>query len=147
MTRYLVGVTFEPGVDDTPMEEWKPEEIQAHLDYYTSLNRELKANGELVGGEVLTGPDLAMIVTSDGATAPVVTDGPFAEFKEWLAGYQLVDVESVARAIAIAALVSAAPGPGGVPLQQPVHLRRIMDEGPSNPEEMTEYARTAGGER
>ena len=147
MTRYLVGVTFEPGVDDTPMEDWKPEEIQAHLDYYAALNRELKASGELVGGEVRTGPDLAMIVTSDGATAPVVTDGPFAEFKEWLAGYQIIDVESVARAIQIAALVSAAPGPNGVPLQQPIHLRRIMDEAPSTAEEMNEYAETARGER
>src|SRR5918992_4941279 len=97
MTRYLVGVTFEPGVVDTPMEEWKPEEIQAHLDYYAALNRELKASGELVGGEILTGPDLAMVVRSDG-TAPVVTDGPFAEFKEWLAGYQIVDRESGDRA-------------------------------------------------
>ena len=147
MTRYLVGVTFEPGVVDTPMDEWKPDEIQAHLDYYGALNRELISSGELVGGELLTGPDLAMIVTGDGKTAPVVTDGPFAEFKEWLAGYQIVDVESAARAIEIAALVSAAPGPGGVPLQQPIHLRRIMDEGPSTPEEMTEYAGTAGGER
>jgi hypothetical protein len=147
MTRYLVGVTFEPGVNDAPMDEWKPDEIQAHLDYYADLNRELKASGELVGGEILTGPDLAMVVTSDGKTAPVVTDGPFAEFKEWLAGYQIVAVESVARAIEIAALVSAAPGPDGVPLQQPIHLRRIMDEGPSTAEEMNEYAQTARGER
>ena len=66
MTRYLLGVTFEPGVIDTPMEEWKPEEIQAHMDYYRTLNRELTENGELTGGEVLTGPDLAKIVTSDG---------------------------------------------------------------------------------
>ena len=94
MTRYLLGVTFEPGVVDTPMEEWEPEEITAHLDYYRALNDELTANGELVGGEALTGPDLAKVVTSDGATAPVVTDGPFGEFKEWLAGYQIVDVET-----------------------------------------------------
>jgi hypothetical protein len=146
MTRYLVGVTFEPGVNDAPMENWKPEEIQAHLDYYEALNRELKASGELVGGEILTGPDLAMVVRSDG-TAPVVTDGPFAEFKEWLAGYQIVDVDSEARAIEIAALVSAAPGPGGVPLQQPIHVRRIMEEGPSTAEAMTEYAQTARGQR
>ena len=53
--------------------------------------------------EVLAGPDLAKIVTFDGVTAPVVTDGPFREFKEWLAGYQIVDVESEARAIEIAA--------------------------------------------
>ena len=52
-------------------------------------------------------------MTSDGLTAPVVTDGPFQEFKEWLAGYQIVDVESEARAIEIAAKISAVPGPGG----------------------------------
>jgi hypothetical protein len=144
MTRYLLGVTFEGGVVDTPMEEWQPDEIQAHLDYYRDLNRELAANGELAGTEILTGPDLARIVTSDGRTAPVVTDGPFQEFKEWLAGFQIVDVESEARALEIAAKVSAVPGPGGVPLQQPIHVRRIMDDGPSTTEEMGEYLQTAG---
>jgi hypothetical protein len=147
MTRYLLGVTFEGGVVDTPIEEWKPEEIQTHLAYYNDLNRELLASGELVGGEILTGPDLAKVVTSDGATAPVVTDGPFAEFKEWLAGYQIVDVESEERAIEIAARVSAVPGPGGVPTQQPIYVRRIMEEGPSTADEMREYAHPAGGER
>src|SRR5919106_6051448 len=105
MTRYLLGTTFEAGIVDTPIEEWKPEEIQAHLDYYRDLNRELRANGELTGGEILTGPDLAKVVTADGATAPVVTDGPFAEFKEGPAGYQIIDVDSEERAIEIAARV------------------------------------------
>jgi hypothetical protein len=146
MTRYLLGVTFAPGVVDSPMEEWKPEEIQAHLDYYRTLNRELLASGELTGGEILTGPDLAKVVTSDGATAPVVTDGPFAELKEWLAGYQIFDVESEERALEIAARLSAVPGPNGIPLQQPIHVRQIMDEGPSTPEEMAEYVGTAAGE-
>jgi hypothetical protein len=147
MTRYLLGVTFEGGVVDTPMEEWQPNEIQAHLDYYTNLNRELRASGELVGGEILTGPDLAKVVTSDGATAPVVTDGPFAEFKEWLAGYQIFDVESEERAIEIAARLSAVPGPGGVPTQQPIYVRRIMEEGPSTTDEMREYASAGEGGR
>jgi len=144
MARYLLGVNFEAGVIDTPMDQWEPEEITAHLDYYRDLNRELTESGELVGHEVLSGPDLAKIVTGDGKTAPVVTDGPFQEFKEWLAGYQIVDVESEDRAIEIAARVSAVPGPGGVPLQQPIHVRRIMDEGPSTAEEMREYLGTAG---
>jgi hypothetical protein len=110
MTRYLLAVNFKGGVVDTPMEEWKPEEITAHLDYYTALHQELVASGELVDSQVLTGPELAKIVTFDGLTAPVVTDGPFQEFKEWLAGYQIVDVESEERAIEIAAKVSAVPG-------------------------------------
>ena len=145
--RYLLAVNFEGGIVDTPMEEWKPQEIAAHLDYYKALNRELLDSGELAQQEVLAGPDLAKIVTSDGATAPVVTDGPFQEFKEWLAGYQIVDVESEARAIEIAAKYSAVPGPEGAALEQPIQVRQVMDQGPSNAEEMEAFLQTAGGER
>jgi hypothetical protein len=85
VARYLLAVNFEGGVVDTPMEEWKPEEIQAHLDYYKALSQELRESGELVQSEILTGPDLAKIVTSDGTT-PVVTDGPYVEkHTPWLA--------------------------------------------------------------
>lgn len=138
MTRYLLAVDFRGGVVETPMSEWKPEEITAHLDYYAALHNELVSRGELVDSQVLTGPDLAKIVTSDG-TAPVVTDGPFLEFKEWLAGYQIVDVESEARAIEIAAKVSAVPGPDGVALQQPIQVRQVMDEAPSDVAEIETY--------
>jgi len=144
MARYLLGVTFEPGADDTPMEEWNPEEIDAHLDYYRALHQELVENGEIVASEILVGPDLAKIVRSDGTT-PIVTDGPFQEFKEWLAGYQIVDVDSEERAIEIAGRLSAVPGPGGVPTQQPIHMRRVMDEGPSDAAGMEDYLQTAGG--
>jgi hypothetical protein len=65
-------------------------------------------------------------VTCDGVTTPLVTDGPFAEFKEMLAGYQLVDVESEERAIEIAAKISCVPGPAGVLLRQPIGVRRVM---------------------
>lgn len=146
MTRYLLGVDFRDGVVTTPMSEWKPEEITAHLDYYGALHQELVATGELVETQLLTGPDLAKIVTSDGTT-PMVTDGPFQEFKEWLAGFQIVDVESEERAIEIAAKVSAVPGPGGVPTQQPIHVRRVMDEGPSDAVEMDAYLQLATGDR
>ena len=96
------------------MEEWKPEGGRGAPRLLPRARRELVASGELVESEVLAGPDLAKIVTSDGATAPVVTDGPFQEFKEWVAGYQIVDVDSEERAIEIAAKLSAVPGPGGV---------------------------------
>jgi hypothetical protein len=147
MTRYLLAVDFEGGVVETPMDEWKPEEITAHLDYYKALNDELVSTGELVGHEVLAGPDLAKIVTSDGVAAPVVTDGPFQEFKEWLAGYQIVDVESEARAIEIAAKISAVPGPGGVATQQPIQVRQVMDQAPRDVAGMEAYLQTAGGAR
>ena len=91
-----------------------------------SIHQELTANGELVGTEGLTGPEAAKIVTHDGKGAPVVTDGPFAESKEFLAGYWLVDVESEDRAIEIAAKTSAAPGPGGRPMGKEIEVRPVM---------------------
>ena len=147
MARYLLAVNFEGGVVDTPMEEWKPEEITAHLDYYRALHRELVASGELVQSEVLSPPGLAKIVTFDGATAPVVTDGPFQEFKEWVAGYQIVDVDSEERAIEIAGRISAVPGPDGVALQQPIQVRQVMEDTPSDVAEMEAFLQHPGQAR
>ena len=144
MPRYLLAVNFESGVIDTPMEEWEPEEVAAHLDYYKALGKELVESGERIQSEVLAGPDLAKIITSDG-TETLVTDGPFQEFKEWLAGFQVVDVESEERAIEIAARLSAVPGPGGIATQQPIQVRRVMDDSPSNVAEMEGYLETARG--
>jgi hypothetical protein len=143
--KYALIVDFRSGPDETPMEAWKPEEITAHLDYYGALERELIGTGELVQSEVLAGPDLAKIVRSDGATAPVVTDGPFQEFKEWVAGFQIVDVGSEARAIEIAAKISAVPGRDGRATQQPIIVRQVMDGGVSDAVEMGEYLETARG--
>ena len=125
MPKYLLIVDYQPGVVKEPMDEWAEADVKAHMDYYRALNAELTASGELIDGNALTGPELAKSVTA-GAGAPVVTDGPFAEFKEMLAGYQLIDVESEERAIEIAARVSRVPGPGGVPLEQPIGVRRVM---------------------
>jgi hypothetical protein len=129
MPKFLLMVNHNNGVfDDKPMDEWEPEEVKAHMDYYEVLNRELTKNGELVQFMALADARLARIVHSDGTSAPVVTDGPFPESKEVLAGFQVVDVESEARAIEIAARVSAVPGPGGVPIQQPVEVRQVMHQ-------------------
>src|SRR5439155_7130602 len=126
MTKYLVMQAYGSVKDCPPMTEWAPEEVQAHIDFQIALNRELMATGELVDAEALTAPELAKFVVSDGVTAPAVTDGPYPESKELLAGYRVIDVESEARAIEIAARVSAAPGPGGLPIKQEVELRQVM---------------------
>jgi hypothetical protein len=125
MTRYLVLTKYDDGLDAPPMAEWDPDDITALLEYVRALNQELIENGELVEGLSLTGPELAKIVVSDGGP-PVVTDGPFPEAKELLAGYQMIDVESEERAVEIAAKVSAAPGPGGKPLGQRIELRPVL---------------------
>jgi hypothetical protein len=126
VTKFLLLTKYDADLDMTPMTEWTPEDVQRHLDFLAALNRELAGNGELVEGLALTGPDLAKIVTSDGMADPVVTDGPFPEVKELLAGYQMVDVDSTGRAVEIAARVSAAPGPGGVPMRQRIEVRQVM---------------------
>ncbi|HKA67951.1 MAG TPA: YciI family protein [Actinomycetes bacterium] len=127
MTRFLLTVDYSGGVVEAPMTEWAPDDVRAHLDYYEALNEELADSGELIAANALTGPELAKVVTSDGSSTRVITDGPFAESKELLAGYELVDVESEERAVEIAARFSCVPGPGGMPLQQPIGVRRLMD--------------------
>jgi len=128
MPKFLLMVNHDNGVVDKPMDEWEPAEVTAHMDYYGVLSRELIENGEQIQFMALADPRLAKIVRSDGTAAPAVTDGPFPESKEVLAGFQVVDVESEARAIEIAARVSAVPGPGGIPIQQPIEVRQVMTE-------------------
>ena len=130
MTKFLLLVNFDNGVVEESMLSWDPADIKAHMAYYEALNKELEESGELVGVTALAWPEAAKVVRSDGTSAPVVTDGPYAESKEVLAGYQIVEVDSLERAIEIAARVSAVPGPGGVPLQQPIEVRQVMDEPP-----------------
>ena len=112
--------------DCAPMSEWSPEDIQAHIAFQIALNEELAELGELVDAQGLAGPDQAKFVVSDGASAPVITDGPYPEAKELLAGYRLVDVESAERAIEIAARVSAAPAQHGTPIRQRVEVREVL---------------------
>jgi hypothetical protein len=102
-------------------------ELKAHIGFMMKLYEDLKQSGELVLAEGLEFPVNAVIVTAKDAEKPVVSDGPFAETKEFLAGFWIVDVESRARALAIAARASTAPGKGGAPMQVPIEVRRVME--------------------
>ncbi|MGX1541343.1 YciI family protein [Streptomyces adustus] len=128
MPKFLLMVDHDGGVFEQPMDEWDPGDIAAHFDYYAALTEELVESGEMVHFTGLADPRLARIVRSDGVSTPVVTDGPFPESKEVLAGFNVVDVESEARAVEIAARISAVPGPGGVPTRQPVEVRQVMND-------------------
>lgn len=145
MPRYLLVVDFQPGDDPTPMTAWDLQDVQAHLDHYGALNAELAASGELVGTVVLDGPDLGRVVRSDGRAGTTVSEGPFAEYAEWVAGFQVVDVASEERALEIAARVSAVPGRGGVPLRQPVTVRRVVGRAPGDADEMAAWLTTTPG--
>ncbi|MDN3354047.1 YciI family protein [Actinomadura sp. DC4] len=121
LMQFSAAQTDFPGIDS-----WSAEELQAHIAFMRDTNEKLAASGEFVDAQGLAMPDQARIVRADGGRAPVVSDGPFPETKEFLAGWWIVDCETPERAIELAATVSAAPGPGGRPLNMPIEVRPVM---------------------
>ena len=111
--------------------EWKQEDFRAHIQFMKDLNKDLRAAGELVGVKGLAPPGQTRVVRSFDGTLEV-TDGPFAESKEFLAGYWIVDVENAERAYAIAGRASTAPGPGGKPLGIKIEVRQVMSVPPDS---------------
>jgi len=108
---------------------WPKKDLQAHIGFMMDLNKQLRSSGELVSAEGLASPHEAKIVRA-GKSAPLVTDGPFAETKEFLAGYWIVEVATPEQAYAIAARASGAPGPGGAPINMPIEVRQVMSGPP-----------------
>jgi hypothetical protein len=108
---------------------WPKKDCQAHIAFMQSFTKELREVGELVSAEGLSFPDQAKLVRA-GKDGTPITDGVFPESKEFLAGYWIVDVETPERAYAIAARASAAPGPGGAPLNMPIEVRPVMSGPP-----------------
>ncbi|MGW2477448.1 YciI family protein [Streptomyces sp. NPDC001665] len=126
MTKFILLVNHDGGVFEEPMDTWEPDDVAAHFDYYALLTKELTESGELVQFMALADPRQARTVRADGIAPPAVTDGPCAGSQEVLAGFNVFEVESEERALEIAARISAVPGPGGVPSQQPVEVRQVV---------------------
>jgi hypothetical protein len=110
---------------------WPAQDIKAHITFMMNFAKTLSAAGELVAAEGLSGPDQAKLVRA-GAHGEPITDGVFPESKEFLAGYWIVDVDTPERAYAIAAEASAAPGPGGKPLNMGIEVRQVMSGPPTD---------------
>jgi hypothetical protein len=125
--RYILMMNVGRGSGEYQSGDWTPEQFKIHMAHMVRLNDDLAAAGELVDVEGLEAPGGTRLVRADGAGAPEVTDGPFPESKEFLAGYWIVDVATPERAYEIAARASAAPGPDGKPLNQPIELRKATD--------------------
>ena len=107
------------------MEGWSQEDVKRMVGFMHQLNADLSAKGQFVSAEGLVPPDQARIVKANDDGSPNVTDGPFAESKEFIAGYWIVEVQSADEAYKIAAKVSTCPGPGGKPLNMPVEVRAV----------------------
>lgn len=97
-----------------------PAEVQAACDFYEQLNKELTESGELLSTEGLADPSHSRTVRKRAAGSPEVTDGPYAEVKEVLASFAIVDCESYDRAVEIAARITDAVG-------DTIEIRPIMN--------------------
>lgn len=104
---------------------WPKQDIQAHIQFMQSFNKQLQEKGEFVSAEGLASPQEAKLVKA-GKNGTPDTDGIFAESKEFLAGFWIVEVVNAERAYALAAQVSAAPGPGGRPVYMSLEVRQVM---------------------
>ena len=128
--KYMLMMHAPRGTGDWSVFNWPPEDLKAHINFMKRFGKELKDAGELVGAEGLAPPDQAKVFRAKKGGGPEVTDGPFPEAKEFLAGYWIVDVESPQQAYEIAARASAAPGPGGAPLNLRIEVREVMGAPP-----------------
>ena len=124
--KFMLMMHVPAGAADYQINSWSPDDFKAHIEFMQQLNTELTAAGELAAAQGLAAPGEARIVRAGKNGVPAVTDGPFAEGKEFLAGFWIVDVDSKERAYEIAAQASAAPGPGGTPLIIPIEVRQVM---------------------
>jgi hypothetical protein len=118
-----------PVVNYEPMSEWSPQEVDAHIKYMQDFAEQLEKTGEFVDSQALA-PE-GTFVRSDGEGRPPVTDGPFAETKDLIAGWMVIDVESWDRAVELAGQLSAAPGPGGKPIHEWLELRPFLTAPPT----------------
>jgi hypothetical protein len=118
-----------PAVDLVPMDQWTPAEVDAHMQFMNDFAARLEETGELVEGQALA-PEGAF-VRYDGEGRPPVTDGPFAETKDLIAGWYVIDVESWDRAVQLAGELSAAPGPGGKPIHEWLEVRPFLTAPPT----------------
>lgn len=128
--KFMLMMNAPKGDGDWAVKNWSPDDLKAHIGFMKELNRSLQAEGTLVGAEGLASPGEARVVRAGKGGKSEITDGPFPEAKEFLAGYMIVDVESPDQAYAIAARMSAAPGPGGKPINMPIEVRQVMSAPP-----------------
>jgi hypothetical protein len=129
MAKYLLLKHYRgapASVNDIPMDQWTPDEVEAHIQFMADFASRLEESGEFVDEKALS-PD-GIWVRSDGeAPGGVMTDGPFAETKDLIAGWMVIDVDSRERAIELAGELSAAPGAGGEPVHEWLELRPLFE--------------------
>lgn len=132
MAKYLLLKHYRGApapVNNVPMDRWTPDEVDAHIRYMHDFAAGLERSGEFVDGQALS-PE-GVWVRSDGDGRPPVTDGPFAETKDLVAGWMVIDVDTYERAIELAGELSAAPGARGEPIHEWLEVRPFLSSPPT----------------
>ena len=127
MAKYLLLKHYRgapEALNNVPMDQWTPEEVAAHMQFMQDFADQLQARGEYIDGQAVA-PE-GTFVRYDGEGRPPVTDGPFAETKDLIAGWMVIDVDNYDRAVELAGELSAAPAAGGKPLQEWIELRPFL---------------------
>lgn len=130
--KYMLLMQASERIEGPPIHTWDPADVKAHIQFMHDFNTKLVADGEFVDAQGLAGPEEAKVVRASKTGAPEVTDGPFPESKEFLAGFWTIDVDGLDRAIEVATAISLAPGPGGVALNLPIEVRQVMSAPPAD---------------
>jgi hypothetical protein len=132
MAKYLLLKHYrgapEP-VNGVPMDQWTTEEISDHIQFMRDFAARLETTGEFVDGQALS-PE-GTFVQYGGEGRPPVTDGPFAETKDLIAGWYVIDVDTYDRAVELAGELSAAPGAGGKPIHEWLEVRPFLADPPT----------------
>ncbi|MDX3657875.1 YciI family protein [Streptomyces sp. ID05-26A] len=132
MAKYLLLKHYRGApapANDVPMDQWTPDEITAHIQYMNDFADKLKTTGEFVDGQALE--QEGTWVRYDGEGRPPVTDGPFAETKDLIAGWMIIDTDTYERALELAAELSAAPGKDGKPIHEWLEIRPLYGSAPT----------------
>jgi hypothetical protein len=114
----------KPGV--SAYHTWAQSDRDTHMQTLGAIVKDLVETGEFVATQGLADPKEAKVVRGEKNGLPV-TDGIFPESKEFLLGYWVVDVATPERAYVIAGRISAAPGPGGVPTNVSIEVRKFAE--------------------
>jgi hypothetical protein len=132
MAKYLMLKHYRGApapVNNISMDQWTPDEVTAHIQYMNDFASRLQESGEFIDAQGLA-PE-GLFVQYGGEGRPPVTDGPFAETKDLIAGWMVIDVDSHERAVELAGELSAAPGAGGRPIHEWIELRPVLSEPPT----------------
>ncbi|MDQ0932572.1 YciI family protein [Streptomyces turgidiscabies] len=112
------------GAPDGPT--WTEEDLQIMYAYMGAINAELAETGEFLDANGLAEPARIRHVSAGRDGGAVITDGPYGETEELMAGYWLLECASLERVTEIAARVTRCPVPEGIP-QHPVEIRPVLD--------------------